>query len=437
MIIRAVLPPTGLLPITPTTITFSYTDSEWGDLLTAYNGHAITYDEIGNPLSYYNGSAYTFTWEGRRLVGAVKGSNNLTFIYNDEGIRTSKSRFGGIKVEYLLNGTKIVAETSDTYTILYIYDASDSPIGMRYRSSSYAADVWNTFWFEKNLQGDIVAVYNSDGVKCISYIYDAWGKILKTTTHNSTGTNAYASRNPFRYRGYYYDVNLRLYYLQSRYYDHNTCRFISPDNEAVLTATPMALTDKNLYAYCDNNPVTRVDGDGEFWHIIAGAAVGAVVSGIVSIVNQLAENNEVNWGIVGVAAAAGALSGALATVGAGPVAGAFIQMAGNAIISAGESIATQAIENKGLENVVVSQVLADSIIGGVTNIGNGLTKGVSKHLMTQGIQATKQIAKKGFTKAAKYYLSQTSTLFYKPLINDAIGEITETLVKTRKNGYFR
>ncbi|MBR2634576.1 MAG: RHS repeat-associated core domain-containing protein [Clostridia bacterium] len=58
-----------------------------------------------------------------------------------------------------------------------------------------------------------------------------------------------------RYRGYYYDAETGFYYLQSRYYDPVTCRFISADSAWILTATPMGLTDKNLYAYCLNNPV--------------------------------------------------------------------------------------------------------------------------------------------------------------------------------------
>ena len=62
-----------------TTTTLSYTNSEWGDLLTKYNGTTITYDEIGNPISYYNGSAYTFTWTGRRITSAVKDSSNMYF----------------------------------------------------------------------------------------------------------------------------------------------------------------------------------------------------------------------------------------------------------------------------------------------------------------------------------------------------------------------
>ena len=76
MIIRVNLPP--LIPI-ETEKTLAYTDSEWGDLLTSFNGTTITYDDIGNPLSYYNGSSYTLTWEGRRLTTTVKDSSNMYF----------------------------------------------------------------------------------------------------------------------------------------------------------------------------------------------------------------------------------------------------------------------------------------------------------------------------------------------------------------------
>jgi hypothetical protein len=79
MIIRVVLPPLNPPGSTVTTVNLTYSDSQWGDLLTSYDGHSITYDGIGNPLSYYNGSAYNFTWEGRRLVGATKGYSNMYF----------------------------------------------------------------------------------------------------------------------------------------------------------------------------------------------------------------------------------------------------------------------------------------------------------------------------------------------------------------------
>jgi RHS repeat-associated protein len=73
-----------------------------------------------------------------------------------------------------------------------------------------------------------------------------------------------------------------MYYLKSRYYDPETGRFISPDNVDVLLATPTALTDKNLYLYCDNNPVMRVDEDGEFWVELGIMAVGGVIGAITN-----------------------------------------------------------------------------------------------------------------------------------------------------------
>ena len=97
-----------------------------------------------------------------------------------------------------------------------------------YRTTSYAKDTWDVFWYEKNLQGDIVAVYNSSGTKLVSYNYtDAWGN--HSISYSNGGASTGAQYNPFRYRGYYYDTDLYMYYLQSRYYDAKICRFISAD----------------------------------------------------------------------------------------------------------------------------------------------------------------------------------------------------------------
>ena len=257
----AVVPPLPTNPIT--TYTYGYTDSEWGDLLTSYRGQSITYDEIGNPLSYYNGTRYTFTWTGRQLTGAVKGSNTYSFTYNDEGIRTSKT-VNGVTTTYYLNGSQILGEETNGNVTVYVYDESGLPIGMQYHASTYAEDVWDIYWYEKNLQGDIVAVYAQDGTKVISYKYDAW----ETCTTSTYVSGTAASNNPFKYRGYYYDKDLGLYYLNTRYYDAAVKRFINADDIDVISATPTALTDKNLYAYCDNNPVMRRDDGGQFWDTV-------------------------------------------------------------------------------------------------------------------------------------------------------------------------
>ena len=153
-------------------------------------------------------------------------------------------------------------ETSGNVTV-YIYDSEGLPLGMQYHGASYAEDVWDVYWYEKNIFGDVVAIYDEAGVKLISYEYDAYGRCWSMQHNGGYGTTAY--NNPFRYRGYYYDKDLELYYLNSRYYDGYSGRFISADNIDVICSTPNALTDKNLYSYCDNNPVMRRDDGGEFW----------------------------------------------------------------------------------------------------------------------------------------------------------------------------
>ena len=122
--------------------------------------------------------------------------------------------------------------------------------------------VFYTFWFEKNLQGDIVAVYNSVGTKLVSYNYDAWGNCT-TTNHNISGTNSYATYNPFRYRGYYFDSELGFYYLNSRYYDPAVGRFINADT---LVSTGQGILGYNMFAYCNNNPTLFCDCSGDCPH---------------------------------------------------------------------------------------------------------------------------------------------------------------------------
>ena len=121
--------------------------------------------------------------------------------------------------------------------------------------------MFECYWYEKNLQGDVVAVYNSQGTKLASYRYTAYGDVY--TTYYNGGSSTGAAKNPFKYRGYYYDSDLQLYYLRSRYYDPRTCRFISPDDVSYLGANGDLLS-YNLYAYCSNDPVNYVDPSGRW-----------------------------------------------------------------------------------------------------------------------------------------------------------------------------
>ena len=122
--------------------------------------------------------------------------------------------------------------------ILYI----DNAIGLGYNKYN-----GQKYVYRKNLQGDIVAILDECGCTRGTYEYDAWGNIIWQ------GGSELLTINPFRYRGYYYDEETGLYYLNSRYYDPETGRFISPDSLKYLV--PETCNGLNLYAYCGNNPV--------------------------------------------------------------------------------------------------------------------------------------------------------------------------------------
>ena len=271
-------------PHTVFDVCLDYTNSEWGDKLTAYKGTSLTYDAVGNPLSYYNGSAYNFTWvQGRRLETATKSGQTYTYTYNADGIRTSKNVWG-ITIEYILNGSQIIGEKwSNGTTIVYIYDAEASPIGMLYRDASYAQGEFDVYWYEKNLFGDVIAVYDSDGTKLVSYTYDAWGNCSEYSADTVPLTIA---RNPFRYRGYYYDVETGFYYLNSRYYDPAIGRFISADG--LLAGNAGDLEGYNLFAYCFNDPINLTDGEGNWpkWlkKVVTAVVIVVAVAAVATVV---------------------------------------------------------------------------------------------------------------------------------------------------------
>ena len=178
----------------------------------------------------------------------------------------------GVTHYYYLSGSQIIAEEWENILCLYLYDADGSPIGMQYRNIGMTEGSFCIYWFEKNLQGDIVAVYSDSGVKLRTYTYDAWGNVTETVLSQS-GTNYYARYNPFRYRGYYYDTETGLYYLQSRYYNPEWGRFLNADS--CLYSSMLGF---NMFVYCDNNPVNYIDPYGddatavlEWWMAIGGA----------------------------------------------------------------------------------------------------------------------------------------------------------------------
>ena len=218
-------------------------DSTWKDLLISCDGQSITYDAQGNPTSYLG---HTLTWEkGRQL----KSFDNTQYTYNANGIRTSKT-VNGVEHTFVLDGTKILKESWNGNTIIPMYDNEDCVCGIIYNDVPY--------YFFKNLQGDVIAIVDKDAQTVAKYSYDAWG--VCTVAQNSSDCNI-ASVNPFRYRGYYYDSEIGLYYLQSRYYNPTVGRFVNAD-EAGYLLTEEGIAFASLLAYCVNEPIGRIDKYG-------------------------------------------------------------------------------------------------------------------------------------------------------------------------------
>ena len=106
---------------------------------------------------------------------------------------------------------------------------------------------------------DVVAIVDSTGTVVTEYTYSPWGEVTSVTGSNVT----LGELNPFRYRSYYYDSDIEMYYLQSRYYDPEICRFINCDDVNYIGATGSAMS-YDPFAYCENDPVNMIDPSGSF-----------------------------------------------------------------------------------------------------------------------------------------------------------------------------
>ena len=241
---------TGTLGTPLSTKTYTYGDSNWKDKLTGYNGSTITYDAIGNPLSYRDGMS--FTWQdGRRLASVVNSGTTTSYTYNSSGIRTSKT-VGGTTTEYTLSGTQVVMASTGNSKVLYYYDAYGTPVAFRVKDGNTIAD----YYYYNNIQGDVIGIVDAYANKVVEYAYDAWGNVISIT---GTLASTIGQSNPYRYRGYWYDTETGLYYLQSRYYDPVTKRFINTDT---CISTGQGIASTCMYAYCENNPTNHHDANG-------------------------------------------------------------------------------------------------------------------------------------------------------------------------------
>ena len=347
------------------TKSFGYTNPSWPDLLTSvtsggttkdilYEGQTQTSDlpSSGNPVTYYNGKDYTFTWtKGRQLASATVDGKQVSYTYDMSGVRTSKT-VNGTTYNYTTLSGKVMRQQWGNKSLEFIYDDGNQPFAMIYNDGSTST----LYYYVLNAQGDVIALLNANGTLAASYNYGAWGNYSVHDKDGKKNTSAsfIGHINPLRYRGYYYDRETRLYYLQSRYYDFANCRFINADTFATTDAN--GFLSANMFAYCENNPIMRTDEDGEAWFTIANAVFGAAVGVVSQVATNLATGQKWSHGILGAA-----LGGAVYNVVA--------LTTNNIALASVASSATEAFTNEAITYFTgEKKFTAENLSGSIANV---------------------------------------------------------------------
>ncbi len=340
----------------------------WKDQLLSWDGVSMTYDAIGNMLTK-GSTSYTWT-QGRKLAG-VENGKSIQYFYDHTGARTKKV-VDGIKTEYRMAGDLLVSEKTGTQTYWYRYDSGANLVSVTIAGKIY--------FYVRNAQNDVIGLIDANGNTVVKYAYDSWGKLLEITGDLK---DTIGVQNPFRYRGYYYDNETGMYYLRSRYYDPALRRLISSDEMPTVQMSIDSFHNRNLYAYCNENPIMRFDGKGYIWGIallgaVVGAAAGALVSIDTQVVFEKKSMSEIDWVEVGTSA----ISGAVATTSIGK--------AGQIVINAALGGAGSIIKGEDLGAVVFN-----TAVGGISGRIGGAGAGFAK-------ERAEYVAKKGSYEVGKF-----------------------------------
>jgi len=206
-------------------------------------------------LAIYNYDRYN------RLTKLKSGNSTTAYGYNAQGYRVEK-KVNSKTTRYLYEYDKVVLETDDSnnQTAYQVYGTN-----LLYRSATEeAGSGTQSYYYLYNAHGDVTSLLDMSGNIAVSYDYDAFGNIK-----SQTGT----ADNPIRYAGYQYEEESGLYYLNARYYDSVTARFITEDTYTGKRNDPLSL---NLYTYCHNEPIMYTDPTG---HKKANITVGSIEVG--------------------------------------------------------------------------------------------------------------------------------------------------------------
>lgn len=227
---------------------FEYNNNQWSEQLTSYEEkgikYEITYDNAGNPINFIDGKV--LAWERGRLLKGINGTDDFGVIYkyNESGYRTYKSTANsdntdGVITVYEWDENKLIRETNTnlttdkTYDIWYLYDDRDNIIGYDYVYTDSNNNIKsNRVYYEKDIQGSVIALWNENGYRMATYSYDAWGNLI-----NSTGSSYWSElcgANHIGYKGYYRDDESGFYYSGKGYYVPKLGKMLNMDEPSKM-----------------------------------------------------------------------------------------------------------------------------------------------------------------------------------------------------------
>ena len=273
----------------------------------------------------------------------------------------------------------------------FFYDQT-GVVGLKYSGATYL--------YRKDAQNNVLALINESGVIVARYLYDAWGNVsvVNNDGESISDVNHIGNLNPFRYRGYYYDSETKLYFLKTRYYDPEIGRFISQDGVEYLD--PDTINGLNLYAYCGNNPVSNVDPNGNaWWHWLVGIVLVAATT----------------VAMVATAGLAAAVIGVGSSVATAMMVGAGVATATAGIVNLGMQA------SQGVEEFNIGSLMGDMVFSGTVGMiagGVGAALGV---FSTGAKTVTQLLVHRGMQAGANVLISSTTYIVSKAIRGEPIS----------------
>ena len=438
----------------------SYTYDDNGNMITSGNS-TYKYDNL-NRLISINGDSifYSFTnpgnprlfkdteykFEGRRLVGisedlGVDEQQTVDYTYNSNGLIIKKvlgywyaddRDSEEYTTKYYYDGEKLITEIGSRNRLDFLYDENGILYGLIKDSS-------RKYFYIRDFMSNILGLVDDSGNIVVKYKYDAYGNRISIT--DTSGCDL-GNINPFRYKGYYYDDDVEMYYCKSRFYVPSWHRWLNSDSINYLE--PKNITSLNLFTYCNNNPVMYVDENGKFPGLITAMLIGAVIGAFVGVVGQAGadvlsnlwkygfktyEWSMSSWQTYVGAAVGGAVGGALTPI-LGPV-------STSAINGAVSSFVGMELENStGNSNYSFGAILSTSLFSGAFS---GLTAGAVDKIkipkVTSGRGSLSSIQKQINTKLIKNKISCISAkTFGKMLALEFCNSIPSNFLNSFTNG---